>query len=163
MAKTNLTVERLHHLLDYNKDTGIFTRRVYGGGVRAGDRTGSVLNNGYMMIKVDNENHTAHRLAWFYVNGTWPINQIDHIDCNPLNNSIDNLRDVSQFENKQNMRTCKVENKCGFLGVHKRGKKWAAQIQVSGVKIGLGVFETPELAHQAYLEKKRLIHPAGMI
>lgn len=34
-----------------------------------------------------------HRMVWFWVYGKWPKGQIDHVDENPLNNRIENLRD----------------------------------------------------------------------
>ena len=42
------------------------------------------------------------RLCWLLHYGDWPENTIDHIDRNPLNNKIENLRDVTQAENNRN-------------------------------------------------------------
>lgn len=76
---------------------------------------------------------------------------IDHRDRNGLNNTRANLRLATRSQNNANTKLRK-QNKVGFKGVFKARKKFAAQIGVSGVQIHLGTFDTPELAHAAYLE-----------
>ena len=99
-------------------------------------------------------------LVWLYYYGEWPINQIDHIDCNPANNKITNLREATPVENSMNKRSPRKDNKSGFLGVNynKDRNRFEAYICVYGKRIGLGRFDTPEEAHQAYLEAKRMYH-----
>ena len=92
--------------------------------------------------------------------GTWPENQIDHINGVRHDNRIDNLRDVLQSTNAQNQRKPSATNKCGFLGVnfHKCSNRWIAQIHVQGKKKHLGLFDTPKEAHEAYVTAKRELH-----
>jgi hypothetical protein len=80
--------------------------------------------------------------------------EIDHIDGNPSNNKLDNLRDVSHSVNLQNRKSATRKNKTGFLGVVKRKNKYAAHITKNGKQVYLGLFDTPELAHKAYKENK---------
>lgn len=101
----------------------------------------------------------AHRLAWLYVYGEWPNGDIDHIDGDRLNNRIANLRDVSRRVNLENQRRPKACNKSGFLGVKTfRDQRFQARIQVRGVQLHLGTFDTPHEAHAAYVAAKRNLH-----
>jgi hypothetical protein len=71
---------------------------------------------------------------------------------------------VSASVNQQNHRVARVDNKCGLLGVSSSGKRWQARIGHPGGKDAyLGLFDTPELAHAAYLEAKRRLHPGCTI
>lgn len=151
-----MTPERLHELLDYDARTGIFTWAKTRRGCRIGDIVGCCMKHGYIGIRLDNVLHYAHRLAWLYVYGKWPINQIDHIDGNRANNAFINLREVSNAENAQNKH--KSQNKSGFRGVRKENSKWLAEIKIDYKPIRIGLFGTPEEAHQAYILAKRKLH-----
>lgn len=158
--KSNLTQEVLKENLNYDPNTGIFTRRHSFRVCTAGDVAG--FSNGkknYIRIKLLGDRFLAHRLAWLYVYGTWPENQIDHINCDKTDNRICNLRVVNQFENMQNRISPPLRNTSGYLGVSKHRKKWRAQIRANNVHINIGTFATPEEAHNAYLEAKRRLHP----
>lgn len=163
MSKPNLTAERLRELFHYDPETGVFTRLVDAGRIRAGSIAGCEDNNGYLLIMIDYRQHKAHRLAWLYVHGVLPANQIDHIDGNPANNRIDNLRDVTAAVNQQNRKRAQTNNKLGFLGVTRSGNKFEAAIRLNKKVRHLGTFKTPEDAHQAYLGAKRRLHPAGTL
>jgi hypothetical protein len=103
-------------------------------------------------------------LVWLWVNGSWPIGEIDHIDGDKLNNRIANLRDVDRATNTQNSKKARRNNKSsGLLGSYKSGNRWQAQIRINGVCMTLGSFGTPEEAHAAYLGAKRLFHPGCTI
>lgn len=100
----------------------------------------------------------AHRLAWIYVHGlTIGGAEIDHIDGNPANNAIANLRLATSTQQKQNKRV-QSNNRSGLKGAYyhacHKGKKWRSQIKVDrdGQKIlvFLGYFETAQQAHEAY-------------
>ena len=158
--KFNLTVDVLKEHLTYDPDTGVFIRVKSHRLDFVGVPTGSPGGDGYIYIRLRRQQFIAHRLAWLYVYGEWPKNEIDHINGVHGDNRIQNLRDVSTSGNQQNQKTPQIHNKSGFLGVDKlrTGKKWRAQITVNNRKIYLGVFKTPEDAHQAYLQAKRQLH-----
>ena len=161
MANTNLTPERLKELLHYDEDTGIFTRiKQVGSRGLVGDIAGS-LNHGYLQIMVDGEIYLSHRLAWLYVNGVWPKDQIDHIDGTRSNNRILNLREATMSENLQNLRKALSSNKTGLLGAswHKCRSKFQAQIVINRKKHHLGYFDNAQTAHHAYLKAKQKLHP----
>lgn len=157
-----LTADRARELLTYDPETGDFYwRQTMGHRGKAGKIAGAV-RGGYRIIGVEKLTYAAHRLAWLITFGSWPMAEIDHINGDPGDNRIANLRDVSRAENLQNQRVAQRRNKCGLLGVsfHKAREKWRAQIAINGKSQHLGYFDTPEEAHQAYVLKKRELHQA---
>jgi hypothetical protein len=160
MAHEILTSQSLRAVLAYDPETGVFTWLVRAGNAKVGDTAGHVNTEGYRMIKVGNASRRAHRLAWLYVHGEWPANQIDHRDGDRSNNKFDNLRDVNNSVNQQNQRGPRSNNTSGFLGVswHKKDRNWCAQITIEGRRNNIGAYPTPELASAAYLSEKRRLH-----
>ena len=150
--------EYLKSILDYNPDTGIFTWLVDRRRIRAGTIAGSEDEKGYIRIKIDGVSYKGHRLAWFYTYGIWP-DLVDHKNGIKNQNWLENLRDTDTLGNNQNQVKPGVTNKTGYLGVdlHRTGK-YRAQIKNQGKVIYLGLHETPELAHEAYVTAKRQLH-----
>lgn len=91
--------------------------------------------------------------------------QIDHIDGDGLNNRRFNLRVVTAKENMQNMRKARNGSKSGLIGAvwDECNKKWRSQIRARGIRINIGLFDSAEKAHQAYLKAKRELHTACTI
>lgn len=101
----------------------------------------------------------AHRLAWALFYRKWPENELDHIDGDPSNNKIENLRDVTRKVNAQNRRKALKNSKTGFLGVSKtKDGKYTATIKVDSKYVHLGTFSNPVSAHRVYLQAKRKYH-----
>lgn len=95
----------------------------------------------YWALNVNGKHLMAHRMAWLYVHGTIPKNQIDHIDGNGLNNCIDNLRDVTAAENSMNKRKY-ANNTSGINGVswdRKKGR-WEVKVTVNFKNKRIGRF-----------------------
>jgi hypothetical protein len=88
-----------------------------------------------------------------------PLNEIDHIDSNGLNNQLHNLRVTTKAQNQFN-RGLSMTNKSGFRGVYfnKRAKKWFARIEVNKKCHWLGSFPTAEEAGKAYDDAARRLH-----
>ena len=84
---------------------------------------------------------------------------VDHCDGDGLNNRRANLREATRKQNTHNQRT-RSSNTSGFKGVtwHKAGGKWQAQIMMDGRKRHLGLFDTPEAAHEAYVSASKDLH-----
>lgn len=156
--RKELSQSRLKSLLHYDPDTGVFIRRISTSSrVKPGDIDGSKNGDGYILIMVDSKRHLAHRLAWLYMHGVWPTDQIDHINGDRADNRRCNLREATRAENAQNT-IARPNNKVGYLGVTKDRSKYKAQIGVDGAIINIGLFATPEQAHQAYLAAKAKLH-----
>ena len=141
MSKEILTQSRLKELLNYNPDTGIFTRKEPRRGVKVGSVLGSLHNCGYLFATVNREFFYLHRLAWIYMHGKHPIDMIDHINGDKTDNRIKNLRQASNSQNQQNSTTNK-RNTSGVKGVswYARDSKWYAYIQVKNKTLNLGTY-----------------------
>ena len=165
VKSVDLTADRLRSELNYDPESGVFTWRSSTSHRVMGARAGTVEKEGYLVISVFRRQYRAHRLAWLYVRGQWPLHQIDHINGTRADNRISNLRDVPQTLNQQNKRCAGSNNRSScLLGVswHRRHAKWVAAISVAGKRRNLGYFETAEAASAAYLSAKREMHP-GMV
>lgn len=142
-TKMELTIEALKQRLIYIAETGEFIWRVGKRKVQAGDRAGC-YSNGYIRIGLLGKVYPAHRLAWFYTYGVWP-EIIDHIDGQPANNVLSNLRDVTI--------TINAQNRAGWgkypKGVYKdRTGRFRAMLFFHGKHISLGTFDTIEEADE---------------
>ena len=146
-----ITHDNLLRLLSYDKETGVFTHKATRCGVKAGSVAGSIdPGHGYRRIKINERLYLAHRLAWFYVTGEWPKNDMDHIDRIRTNNAFLNLREATKSENMCNKRRYK-NNRTGFKGVywHKQHGKYAVSIQFNGKSRHVGLFTDIEMARRA--------------
>lgn len=153
-----LTQQELKKQLHYDPLTGIFTRLVSTSpNVKIGDVAGQKYE-GYIRIQVLRDRRMAHCLAWLYMTGEWPKDEIDHKNGVRDDNRWDNLRDGNKSLNQQNIRRARVTSTTGKLGVSRMGRKFQATIRVSGRKMHLGTFTTAEAAHQEYLKAKRQFH-----
>jgi len=109
----------------------------------------------YNKIGVLGKTYATHRVIWAHYYEDQPPEFLDHIDGNPKNNSILNLRAATRSQNQANRAKTK-NNKSGFLGVRSCAKsnKYIAQINKQGKRIHVGLFDTKQEAHEAYLAKK---------
>lgn len=152
MPKAKVTHERLMDALSYDASTSIFTwLEASNGRIKVGQMAGTPNGNVHLQIKIDRKKYWAHRLAWFYVTGKWPVADIDHRDLDGMNNRFSNLREATRSQNCCN-QTARKNNTSGYKGVcwHKASGKWTAATMIDGKSAYLGVFDTPEAAHAAY-------------
>lgn len=128
---------------------------------KAGEVVGWVSSNEYLNVRVDGLCYLVHRVIWLIVHGEWPKHTLDHINGNTVDNRISNLRDVPHIENCRNTKK-RSDNTSGVLGVrwHKRDRKWAANITVSGKLIHIGNFDCKDRATMArwFAEEKHEFH-----
>ena len=157
-----ITQKELKELLHYDLDTGIFTWRVTrspNGKANAGSVAGNLNHDGRIRIKIFKKLYLAHRLAFLYVNGEFPEDEVDHRNRKPSDNRWVNLRKCSRIENTYNCGT-KNTSKSGIKGVHwhKASNKWQAEINANGKQYYLGVFEDIELAEFVVSEARDILH-----
>ena len=154
-----ITQARLKQLLDYDPATGVFVWKVSRRGHRAGAVAGTKRPDGYNQIRIDGSVYYAHRLAWLYITGKWPTEQIDHRNRTPADNRFINLREASPSENARNSSK-PAANTSGHKGVYRDVTcgKWRAQIMVDGVRVHLGLFDLLEEAAAAYAEASAQHH-----
>lgn len=152
---TLITQETLKSLMTYDQKTGVLLWKVIDGRIHKDRSVGLIGSDGYVAVKIAGRTYKAHRLVWLYVHGAWPEHFIDHINGVRTDNRLENLRDVEHSINMANRHRPYRTNKSGFLGVCKNGSGWRAEMRVSGKKQNLGTYNTPEEAHQAYLNAKK--------
>ena len=166
MAKTDLTAERVRELFNYDPLTGILTQRTRTSRtVKVGDEVGYVSDQGYRIVNIAGPTYRVHRIAWLYMYGRHPEDQIDHINGIRDDNRIQNLRPATRGENMQNQIVAHKNNKTGLLGVHLQRKtgRYVAVIRTNGTARTIGSFDTAEDAHEAYLHAKLKDHPFGKL
>jgi hypothetical protein len=152
MNSRKVAVDRLRELFDYEPNSGGLVWRARPGiarNDRAGKVAGHVKPNGYVVVSVDGRLFLKHRVCWALAHGVWPENYIDHIDGNPSNNSLANLRCATPAQNLQNTKQY-ANNKSGAKGVylHAHGK-YEAFISKDRRRVYLGLFETFDAAVSA--------------
>ena len=158
--KSTLTAERLRHLLDYSPASGVFTWRISPSPrVKPGDTAGTLNERGYLRIKIAGKHIPAHRLAFLWMTGEEPTDQVDHINGIRSDNRWENLRLATASQNQWN-KGPQRNNTSGYRGVSydNARRKWVAQIKVNGRKRKLGRFPTARKASAAYEAEAKRIH-----
>lgn len=155
-----ISQELVKALFEYDCTSGIFIRKLTTGTkAKIGSVAGVVNESGYIEIAVNGHKYRAHRLAWLYCFGEFPEQQLDHIDNNRSNNSLDNLREASNLENSYNKGISSL-NTTGYKGVSidKRSNRYRAYITVDGKQKSLGYYATAPEAAAAYIEAAQTLH-----
>jgi hypothetical protein len=147
----NLSQSLLHELFEY-RDGNLYWKSRPSNNVDTTKPAGSINRNGYVNIKINRIQHKAHRLVFLMFHDYLPT-EIDHIDGNKANNSIENLRVATSSQNNHNKRKVK-NNTSGLKGVdfRKAHGKWRARIVTNGKQKHLGYFGSAEEAHDAYCQ-----------
>jgi hypothetical protein len=170
-----LTQEELKELIDYNPDSGIFTWKSrsskncksnildswnsrYTNTIAGSKSLNKSSGKFYSNIYIFDKKYKAHRLAFLFMNGKFPEDQVDHEDGNGLNNKWSNLKESNSIDNSKNHRK-RINNSSGYTGVCFRSdrNKYVAFINnLEGNKIHLGQFsnfhEALKIRKEAELE-----------
>ena len=145
-----ITQDELQCLVDYDQDTGVFTRakNTHKGRWKKGETIGSPNGNGYLQTRINGHKYFLHRLAWLYVYGEMP-KVVDHINKKKDDNRIYNLRNTNYQGNSFNGNNRGGSSKYKGVTFHKNTKKWNAQIHICGKGRSLGLYDTEYEAHLA--------------
>jgi len=152
--KNPLIQEDVRYLFDYTEDGNLINKVKRSGKSKIGERIGNYDPNGYLFVCINKKFYKVHRLIWIWHKGDIdPKKSIDHINHNPSDNRIENLRLVEHITNGHNLKRCK-RNKSGCTGVNfdKRKLRWRSRIFVDGKEIGLGYYIEKEKAIKARKE-----------
>lgn len=138
--------------LNYEPTTGLITRECGGSAEYRHPK-------GYMYVSYKGVKRLSHRVAWFMHYGEWPCGQVDHINGDPSDNRICNLRVATPMQNAQSLSVFS-NNKSGVTGVHwhKGDKRWHASISANGRRYFLGSFLELSDAKEARDRAKRNLH-----
>ena len=166
MAKTDLpSPETLRQLLRYEPETGkLFwlerPETIFKNNGQSPKQSAATWNSrfankpalaspdkrGYLTGRLLYHRVKAHRVILALAFNAWPIGEIDHINGDPADNRLANLRVVSHKENGRNLKR-KATNKSGHCGVWRRPSgRWLAKIMVDGRDLTIGTFDTIEMA-----------------
>lgn len=128
-------------------------------GVRAGYVETSPTRKGYVCIGVKSKLYQEHRLIWQMFNGDNMPAMLDHINGNPTDNRIENLRIATHEQNMRNAKKSK-NNTSGIKGVswYKRDKKWQVKLCISRKQLSFGLFKDKELAELVAIEARDKYH-----
>ncbi len=155
-----LTQARLREVIQYNPYRGIFywlnpPARC----MQPGDEAGFIDYTGYRYIKIDKVKYSAHRLAWLYVYGEFPKEQIDHKNNVRSDNRLSNLRLATHSQNMMN-QPARKNNTSGVKGVDwdKTCNKWRARCQVNGKRKSVGWFDSLEEAENFLICFRKQVH-----
>ena len=156
------TIEEVRALLVYNADDGTLRWRVTVKSGRVGAEAGGANGDGYKQVGIAGRRYMTHRVAWLLHHGKWPDGVIDHINGDRGDNRICNLRDTTVSVNCANRKHDGAAGRSRLLGAQWNSQKqcWQGAFKPSGKpRIFLGLFDTAEDAHAAYLnaisEKKK--------
>lgn len=112
-----LTQAKLKSLVNYNPVTGEFSRAGYA-------KCGTLTCKGYVSIQVAGKRYFAHRLAWFYMTGTWPSKEIDHKNRVRNDNTWTNLREATRSMQNRN----KANSSWGLPNITWQHRAWCVRL-----------------------------------
>jgi hypothetical protein len=155
-----LTQEQLKRVLSYNPESGkfIWIKRI-SIRINVGGIAGVVHPHGYRYITVFGKRYKASRLAWLYTTGTWPQNQIDHINRDRLDDRFCNLREVTNAQNQHNRGVNKSGTITNIPGVYLTPNyTYMARLKHQGNYVFRKNFKTLEEAEYAIIEARKIYH-----
>jgi hypothetical protein len=155
MLKTDSNCPPIAEVLrrvSYSPETGVFTAKVSAGKRAAGAALGYADANGYVKLSFNGKWVMAHRLAWTLCNGSWPRNEIDHINGNPSDNRIANLREATRSQNAMNTR------RGNGLCWRPSRNKWQVLIKADGKSHFIGMLADRAKAEIAAADATKRLH-----
>jgi hypothetical protein len=152
-----ITQELALHHFDY-KDGELYWKNRTSNRNKLGQKAGSPDQHGYVNICFNYKKHKMHRIIFLMHHGYLP-KEIDHIDGNPQNNAIENLRPANRSEQLCNTKLRK-NNNSGVKGVcwDKAKQKWMVRVNKDKKNVYMGRFDDFELAELVAIEARNKYH-----
>lgn len=150
--------EIVKDLLAYNPETELLTWKMSRRGtVKAGSIAGRVNDDGYIRVKVGQNQYSGHRIALFLHYGQQPEGHLDHIDNDKINNRISNLREATRNQNGFNIRKT---SRCtsGVKNVSWYKNAWEVRVRVNGKREYFGRFQNLFEARERAIEVRKQYH-----
>ena len=152
-----LTQKRLKELLCYDPDTGLFSWARGRSGCKKGQVVGYTNGRGWLRVKLDGKHYKLHRLAFLYMDGEFPSEEVDHANGVKSDNRWCNLRKATRSQNMAN-RKSGGNSVTGYRGVLPSGDRFWAQITKDGKRVHLGMYDCPKEAHKAYCKAAKELY-----
>jgi hypothetical protein len=159
MTTTSPEILELENVLTCDFELGkLFWKKKVASKVVVGQEAGSTRADGYKLIQVNKRRYLVHQVI-FALKHKYFAKELDHINGNPFDNRVENLRAVNRHENNYNRRT-PSHNTSGIKGVfmQKRGKTWSARLTTKSKLFRVGGFATKELAFEFLTLWRELAH-----
>lgn len=149
-------LHRLDEMFYYDAIDGVLRwKKSPASNVRAGSVAGHKTERGEKKVRLDGRLYLVHRIVWKKVNRQEPEGIIDHINLDPTDNRIENLRLATvQLNGANSMPRSKTGAK-GVMRSDTLSDRYYAQITVGRKRIYLGAFGSIEAASNAYQEAAR--------
>lgn len=158
-ARNDLAADYVRSILDYDPEAGVFRwKKRLSWRAPAGAIAGCPRKSGHITIGINGKEYYAHRLAHLIMTGEWPPYEMDHKNsAAPGDNRWEHIRPATSSENLCN-RVAKI-GQSGYRGVsqHPTGR-WVAKITKNRKQYYLGIFDTPQEAHEAYCDAAFKMH-----
>lgn len=124
--------------------------------VKVGNLAGTICDNLYKQVSLGGKFYYTHRLIFAMFYGYFP-KSIDHIDRNPQNNKIENLREATQSQNNYNA-SIRKDNTSGFKNVYwdKRRNQWVVMIKVNKKNKHIGYYDSFQEAKESAIKARNL-------
>lgn len=154
-----ITQSRLKEVCTYDPETGIFEGIIdRGRKYKVGDPFGKPEKKGYLQVTIDGRTYHLQRLAWLYVYGVFPENQVDHRNNVPDDNRISNLREADRYQQSWNKSGDQSRNLPKNVHFLKASKKFRVTINKHGSVAFTKEFGTLEEASRVAQQKRNEIH-----
>lgn len=151
--------DRLHEVFQPNFMRGELICKIQRGNRKPGEVAGFLTGDKrYLMVGIDYKTYYVHRIMYALYHHVDPGDmEVDHIDLDMHDNRAANLRLATRAQNGQNL----AKRRIGPKGAYRNsatGKPWVSTIKANGVSYFLGLFDTEEEAHEAYVKASTLHH-----
>ncbi len=155
---SNITYDEAIAAFEY-RDGELFWKIKPAMRVHVGDKAGWLDKNAtHLRVLYKGKKVMVHRIVYLMHHGHLP-ECVDHVDRNPLNNKIENLREATKSQNSCNKKV-RSDSGTGIKNVtyYRPSGKWRVAIAVNGKRKHIGYFADMEQAKIAAENAGKMYH-----